>query len=166
MTAEEQDNVFGAWMQQHQGVVLKVARAFAEPEAEQDDLAQEIRLAIWKSVPHFGGKSKASTYMYRIALNRAISWQRTHRSYRDKLARFAKDLASRHETTDPDPRLAVVYESIRKLERAERSIMLMYLDGYRYHEIAETLGLERNHVGVLINRIKTKLSNLLKENQI
>lgn len=154
--------MFVSWMEQHQLVVLKVARVFAEFDVDQDDLAQEIRLAIWKSIPSFNNRSKVSTYIYRIALNRAITWQRSRRSYRNKMEAYAVETSSLESNSDRDPRLALVYQAIRRLDRAERSIMLMYLEGFKYGEIAETLGLNRNHVGVLISRIKTKLGKLLK----
>ena len=76
---------------------------------------------------------------------------------------YAVEASFSKADSDRDPRLALVYHAIRRLDRAERSIVLMYLEGFKYGEIAETLGLNRNHVGVLINRIKTKLGKLLKE---
>ncbi len=162
MTGKEQDECFEDWMGNHQGVVQKVARLFADSPAEQEDLAQEIRVAIWKSIPGFDGNSKSATYCYRIALNRAISWQRSRRSYREKVNRYADHVVPTLSASKPDPRLELVYGAIRTLDRAERSLILMYLEGFRYDEIAETLGLTSSNVGVRINRIKTKLSRQLK----
>ncbi len=166
MTAEKQDEVFGQWMRDHQGIVYKVARLFADSEAEQQDLAQEIRLTLWKSVPSFDGKSKASTYCYRVALNRALSWQRSRKSYENKVARFAEEAGLDAHSQKSDPRLAMVYEGIRTLNRAERSLVLLYLDGFQYEEIAETLGMSVSNVGVRLSRIKTKLSQKLKGKRI
>jgi RNA polymerase sigma-70 factor (ECF subfamily) len=73
MKAREQDTTFEAWMKDHQGILFRIVRSFSTHLGEQDDLAQEIRLAIWKSIPNFDGQSKVSSYIYRVALNRAIS---------------------------------------------------------------------------------------------
>lgn len=165
MTAQEQDQVFEQWMGEHQGIVYKVACSFADSVPEQEDLAQEIRLTLWESVLAFDGKSKSSTYCYRIALNRAISWQRSKKSYQKRMARFAAETDEWVGPDKLDPRLSLIYEAIRTLNRAERSLILMYLDGFRYEEIAETLGLSLSNVGVRLTRIKSKLSQRLKGKQ-
>jgi RNA polymerase sigma-70 factor (ECF subfamily) len=150
-------------MKLHRGIVFKVARSFAAPVSEQDDLAQEIMVAVWKSVPQFHSGSKESSYIYRIALNRAISWQRRERTHTETLTRYEGSLEAGTETPEPhDERLELVYAEIRKLKELNRSLILLHLDGFSYQEIAENLGMSVNNVGVSLNRIKRKLMENLK----
>lgn len=165
MTAREQDATFEAWMQDHQGILFKVVNAYSQSPAEQDDLAQEIRLAVWRAVPTFDQGSKPSTYIYRIALNRAISWQRSRRSHQAKLDRYQASLPGPASASNPtkDPRLELLYTAIRRLNEAERALVLLHLDGHTYNEIADTLGITTSNAGVRLNRIKAKLTEYLKE---
>lgn len=163
MSRREQDERFSAWMRQHQQIIFKVARSFSGVRAEQGDLAQEIRLAIWRAIPHFTGQSKVSSYVYRIALNRAISWQRWHRSRPDTSRNDGADIA--HLTapeTAADPRLDLIYAEIRKLDDLSRSVLLLSLDGFSYQEIADTVGLTVSNVGVRLNRTRKRLADNLK----
>jgi RNA polymerase sigma-70 factor (ECF subfamily) len=163
MSAREQNEIFAGWMRDHRGILFKVARSFSSIAAEQDDLVQEIMLAVWKSVPHFNRQSRESSYIYRVALNRAISWRRRKRAHEDKLERYEVTLSQTADTgSKSDARLELVYAEIRKLEELDRSIILMHLDGFKYEEIAETLGLTVTNVGVRLNRIKKKLMENLK----
>jgi RNA polymerase sigma-70 factor (ECF subfamily) len=163
MTAREQDTVFEEWMKNHEGILFKGARSFSAQEAEQDDLVQEIRLAIWKGIPNFDQRSKASSYIYRIALNRAVSWQRGARAYRNKLDRYESTLSGPDTSTSAkDQQLERVYAEIRNLNEGDRSLILLQLDGFGYSEIAETLGISESNVGVRLNRIKNKLTEKLK----
>ena len=161
MTARQQNQVFTTWMRDHEGILHKVARSFSPTPADREDLVQEISLAIWQSIPGFRERSQISSYIYRIALNRAISWKRSLRSHRAKLDRLKDESTS--PATDPDSRLEIVYAEIRRLNPAERSLILLQLDGFNYQDIAETLGLSVSHVGVRLNRIRQKLAKRLKE---
>ena len=91
---------FWEWYEAHKAIVLKVSRSFAVDEEDQNDLFQEIVLQIWKSMPDYEERSKPSTWIYRIALNKAISWSRSERRRRarDIPLLKIKELAG----TDPD----------------------------------------------------------------
>ena len=150
-------------MRDHEAILHKVARAFSPAACDQDDLVQEIRLAIWRGVTGFNGRSQPSSYIYRIALNRAISWKRRLRTYRAKLDHYETEKTN--ATTGSyrsDPRLEIVYAEIRRLNDAERSLILLQLDGFSYEDIAETLGLTPSNVGVRLARIRAKLAQRLK----
>jgi RNA polymerase sigma-70 factor (ECF subfamily) len=129
----------------------------------RDDLFQEIVLQLWKSFPSFRGESKISTWMYRIALNTAISGFR-------KQSRLVKteDLRELHLNIS-DAGFADAYEedsqklqwAIRQLSEIERAMIMMALEEIPYDEIAETIGITQNNVRVRMNRIREKLKKLM-----
>jgi RNA polymerase sigma-70 factor (ECF subfamily) len=144
--------------------VHKVARSYCEQTNDIEDLIQEIQIAIWHAAPAFQAGSKPSSYIYRIALNRAISWVRKERSHRRKVAQFENESAVRppHDESS-DPRLELIYAEIRRLNKAERALILMQLDGFNYDEIAEALGLTPSNVGARLTRVRQKLAANLKD---
>ena len=164
MTSRGQDRLFEAWMRDHQGIIYKVSHSFAAKIAEQEDLAQEIRICIWKGIPSFDQRSKASTFIYRIALNCAISWQRSYQSRQYKREKYEQSIEHEAPLSDsPDERIDLIYREIRKLSEAERALILLQLEGHSYREISDTLGISVPNVGVRLNRVKAKLTVQLKE---
>lgn len=162
MTGHERDKIFEEWMTAHQGIVLKVARSFATGHAEQDDLAQDIRIAIWRSVPAFLEGSKASTYIYRVALNRSISWKRRRNSDREKMDRYQASIPKGPDhAASGRSNLDRIYAAIRRLNDAERSLVLLFLDDLSYQEMAEILGISVTNVGVRLNRVKKRLTEII-----
>ncbi len=159
MTRKEQNDQFTAWIRDHAGILHKVARAYSFQPAEQEDLLQEIYLAVWHSIPGYKAGSKVSSYLYRIALNRAISWVRRESAYRRKLDQFQ----SAPGASAPDSRLEFLYAEIRQLTKTERALILMQLDGFSYEEIGLILGLSTSNVGARLTRIRQKLATNLKE---
>lgn len=162
MKREAQTRLFESWMQEHPGIPQKVARSFAAVEADREDLLQEIRVAIWLAIPAYDGRSKASSYIYRVSLNRAISWRRRPQNRKGQTDSLEDHDRIADEPTETDPRLEIVYHEIRQLPQAERALILLQLDGFSYREIAQTLGLTESNVGVRLNRIRTKLAEQLK----
>ena len=162
MTSGSREETFAAWLQEHHAILHKVARSFSAAPAEQDELVQDIRLALWHALPAFDGRSKPSSYIYRIALNRALSWKRHRRTYRAKLAQLENEPLPANGP-DPDPRLELIYAEIRHLDGVERSLILLQLDGFTYDEIGETLGLSPTNVGARLTRIRQKLAANLKD---
>ncbi|MEM9386429.1 MAG: RNA polymerase sigma factor [Pseudomonadota bacterium] len=151
-------------MNEHAGILHKVARGYAPGPADREDLLQEILFAVWRSIPSFRGDSQPSTYLYRIALNRAIALQRADASRGGREDSMALDAAHLVATADePDERLECVYAELRKLDEVSRAAVLLQLDGYRYEEIAELLGLSASNVGVRLSRARKTLINNLRE---
>ena len=124
MRAADQENVFRQWMEDHKGVILKVVRANASNPADQDDLFQEITFQVWRSVPSFQQRSKASTWIYKIALNTSMVWHRGERKHRGK--RESLNLETEHPDSSSDPsrslenreRLEWLYGELRRLPRS------------------------------------------------
>jgi RNA polymerase sigma-70 factor (ECF subfamily) len=167
MDIAEQHLLFGRWVAEHAAVLHHVANGFAEG-ADRYDLMQELLLTLWRAVPAYRGGAQPSTFIYRVAHNTALTWKRSERNYRRRVDRFEEDvlratsaepaaLSREHET------LELLYTQIRQLPPVDRSLILLYLDGVTYAEIAALHGLTENNVGVRLNRLKQKLTTALEE---
>ena len=155
---------FDDWLRAHQGLLLRIVRAYAFTPHDRDDLLQLVALELWNSIPRFRGESKVTTWIYRVALRSAMAWsqrERAHRDGRQELADAGELLAPTRE--EADPRLEWIYARIAQLEPVDRSLMLLHLDGLPYREIAETLGISEGNVGVKLGRIKKAMSSRLAE---
>jgi len=159
MRFAEQKSVFDSWLNTYRGVLFKVVRAYAFTRPDQEDLFQEIATQAWISVPAFEGHSAPSTWIYRVALNTAISWSRKELRRPDK-PHGPDGVETALERRDPelDPRLEWLYEQIARLSEIDRSLALLLLDGFSYKEMADALGISETNVGVRIHRIKAYLT--------
>lgn len=164
METKEQKRIFNDWLGQYKGLFFKVAHAYAAAPSDCDDLFQEIAIQVWKSVPNFKGDSGESTWLYRVALHTAMSWQRQekkHRNGRQPLSGAEQILVAK--ASSGDRRLDWLYEQIAALDKVERSLMLLALDGYSYREMAHIIGISESNVGVKISRIKKRLVEKSKD---
>lgn len=169
MTDEELAQRYEDWLRKHGGIVLKVARAYTLGEQEREDLAQEILLQIWRSLPRFEDRSSPSTWIYRVALNTALGW---HRKEGRRRARHEPWLTVEDVPTgqaDNDSQIGQrelveqLYSAIHQLPKADAALVLLYLDDLSYREMAEVLGLSESNVGVKLNRARKALGELMKE---
>lgn len=167
MHITEQQQRFADWVQDHGAILHHVVNGFAAGD-DRNDLLQEVLLAVWKSIPAFRGQAKPTTYLYRVSHNAALLWIRTEKNYRRRVEQFGAE-SSQSFGNDPDSltdeRLAKLYAAIRQLKPVDRSLILLSLDGLSYRDMADVLGLSESNVGVKINRIKTQLTQSLKENE-
>src|SRR6185312_3999898 len=158
---------FEALLREHMGVVFKVAGVYARGREERDDLAQEIAVQCWRSFARFDERrAKFSTWMYRVALNVAISHVRSvKRSGAENLEPLdathletvAGDGDMQHEALERDDRLATLHAFIAQLDALNRALVLLYLEDRTYAEIADVLGVTATNVATKLNRIKQKL---------
>ena len=166
MTDQERERTFLQWQEEHRGILYKVARSFAASQGDQEDLLQEILVQLWQSLDQFNGQSKPSTWIYRVSLNTALSWQRGERRRRFRVEKLVELNGYWQARKGPeDERLTFLYEAIHKLSPQDRYLVLLYLDDLQYSEIAEIIGISESNVGVRINRAKKKLSALCQEGQ-
>ncbi len=130
---------------------------------ERQDLFQEILIQLWKAYPRFRGEAKVSTWMYRVALNTAISHFRKEKRKPPRLDLMDShfQLADKPYDYEYEEKLKVLREAIEKLTKIERAIMMLYLEEKEYEEIAETIGITQNYVRVKMNRIRNKLKKIL-----
>jgi RNA polymerase sigma-70 factor (ECF subfamily) len=168
LAATDHDSRFRLWLEEHAGLLFKVVRSFADGPSDADDLLQEILLQVWLSLPSFRAESKATTWLYRVALNTALAWKRRENKYRLRhraMTVVAGIADSRPGPDAPDAdREAIdrLYAAIRALEPTDRALILLYLDQLSYGEMAEVVGISESNVGVRLNRIKKKLAERLK----
>jgi len=148
---------FAAQIEEHKGIILRTCRIYRKDHDDQADLYQDIVLNAWRSYPQFEGRSKFSTWLYRVALNTAMYQQR-----QDKWSGKLTDLDHVINQPDEEPkddRLIQLKQIIDQLDTLEKSIVILYLDELSYKEISEVMGLTENHIGVKLNRIKAKIRN-------
>lgn len=159
-TTAPQDR-FQALLDEHKKVLYKVAVSYCRNPADRPDLVQEIVVQLWRSFGRYDERHRFSTWMYRIALNVAISFYRTEtRRTRDTVSAEESILeiaADGSEAEEADESLRLLHASIARLDELDRALVLLYLDGNRYDTIAEILGISATNVGTKLGRIKQKL---------
>jgi RNA polymerase sigma-70 factor, ECF subfamily len=165
---DDHEAVFKRWVTEHAGLVFKVARAFAHSEADRADLVQDIFVQLWRSLPRFEEKAKASTWIYRVALNTALAWRRSEKK---RHATHSLEFAIEELPAAADDARAIergeivarLYAAIRQLPEADAALVLLYLDDLSYREMAAVLGISEGNVGVRLNRARKALGELMKE---
>jgi RNA polymerase sigma-70 factor (ECF subfamily) len=159
MTSNSAQDAFLASLDQHRGILFKVASAYCRDAVGREDLVQEIVLQLWRAYPRFDGRAQFSTWMYRIAVNVAISAYRNERRTAERVERT--DLARLEHLAAPnahsDENAALLREIIDRLDALDRALMILYLDDRSYAEIAEILGITQTNVATKINRLKERL---------
>jgi len=144
---------------QHQALVHKICRIYRDTKEEREDLFQDIIYQLWKAYPQFQGRSKVSTWMYRIGLNTAMATFRKQKITYSAL-NHQQEFAEKPNEVDSDRRDQLLW-AVKQLNDADRAIVTLYLDDLSYQEISEVIGINENYVGVKLNRIKEKIKELL-----
>ena len=139
------ETLFKAWLAEHGGTVLKVARAYTLTADDCQDLAQDILLQVWRSLPQFRGQAGAATWIYRVALNTALGWHRKERPRLGPPAAAPRGLPGPDGDGHIERREAVerLYAAIRRLPGPDAALVLLHLDGLSYRQMAEVLGIPR-----------------------
>jgi RNA polymerase sigma-70 factor (ECF subfamily) len=155
---------FEELIQEYHPIIYKICRVYSSNE-DFDDLYQEILINLWRSYQSFEGRSKVSTWLYRVALNTSLTYQRnTKKNKSHTTLQALPELAAEESgVTDKNEQIEQLYLAISQLDKNDRSIMLLYLDEKSYDEIADITGLSQSNVGVKINRIKKKLFQILNQ---
>ncbi len=137
---------------------MKIASSYFNTAANRNDLVQEIILQLWKAFPKYNPEMTASTWVYRIALNTAISSFRKEQNRKKKLSSYQPiDTFLAWEETAMEEKLNRLYHLISQLNPLEKGIIILHLEGCKNAEIAEIVGISLSNVSTKINRIKTKL---------
>lgn len=158
MTEQEQKDIFEQWLLQYQALLFKVVRAYATQKVDQEDLFQEVCLQVWRSVPGFKGNSAVTTWLYRIALHTAITWKRKISRQEELSILYEREMPLHESSSQKDAQLEWLFAEITRLDKIDRSIALLLLDGFSYKEMAEIMGISESNVGVKIYRIKKQLT--------
>ena len=156
-------------MNENRSRILRVCRVYAWNGADQDDLYQEILFQIWRGLPGLKDKQFANTWLYRVAINTAISFIRKRASRSDRVVHFehadlTRTIESRQTTEEKsDDRITALYNAIYRLNPLEKALVTLFLEDLSYQQIAEATGISANNVGVMLHRAKKKLSGLMME---
>lgn len=161
-------NEFQHIIDQHYGILYKIGRAYTQDQADFEDLYQEMLIQLWQSFPRFQGNAKLSTFIYRVALNTALTHQRKAKRRVDQ-ASLEDQLYRLPDSSDGDveaikqqeQRVNMLYECINELKKEDRAIILLHLEGNAYEEMADVLGITVNNIGVRLLRVKKRLQKLL-----
>lgn len=165
MTVPKHESEFVALLEEHQNIVHRICLIYTQSEAEHKDLFQEISIQLWRSFDRFEGKSKFSTWMYRVGLNTAITLYRKNKKRIDTYEINEEINGIELDDYDPviDEQLNWLYEEIEKFSEIDKALVLLYLENKRYNEIAETLGISTVNARVKMNRIKQRLKKMIKQ---
>ncbi|GGB11223.1 RNA polymerase sigma factor [Puia dinghuensis] len=149
----------------NRAILYKICRMYGATSPDRQDLFQEIVIQLWRSYPSFRGEAKFSTWLYRIALNTAISDLRKQRHYitsfdPDNLPTQLKDIPY---STEREEQLQSLYAAINRLTEVEKALTMLYLEDKSYAEMEEILGIPQNNLRVKMNRVKEKLRKMTKE---
>lgn len=162
MSSKEKE--FSQLIRDNQGLIIKVSRLYTNTLEDEEDLFQEIVLQLWRSYDSFKGDSKISTWMYRVALNTAITLfrKKTKSPQTNELQDFHyKDYLE--EDDDKQQKISLLYKVVKMLPNVERAIVMMYLDDLPYRDIAGNLGITEVNARVKMNRLKKTLKQLMEK---
>lgn len=152
------------WLTEHRGILVRISRAYAAAPGDEEDLMQEILLALWQSLPSFRGTSKASTWVYQVALHVALSRRRLSRHWhaRVPLDEVAEPSAGGEAEVFGRLRWHAVVGAVRQLAPLDRAVLVLGLEGASQQDIAHVLGVSANAAGVRLHRARRKLAGLLE----
>jgi len=157
------EHSFVTQLEENQNIVHKICRLYTNDSDSHNDLFQEITIQLWKAFPKFRGDSKFSTWMYRVALNTAITlYRKSKRSIKtqDFEAVSFKITAEAYDNT-VEEQLKLMYSAVKDLNDIDKALVFLYLEDKNYKEISETLGITEVNARVKMNRIKEKLRTIL-----
>lgn len=152
---------FSEQISNHVGILHKICRTYKKDQDDRADLFQEIVYNAWKSYPKFEGRSKFSTWLYRVALNTAL-----YQNRKDRFFGKTTDIDLVHNVITAEPKdesTELLWMAINRLNELEKSIVVLYLEELPYKEISDITGLTENNIAVKLTRIKSKMKKILEE---
>ena len=144
----------------NQKLIFKICYSYCSNQETRKDLQQEILLQLWSSFSKFDGRVKISTWIYRIALNTAISFYRYDCKHSDRLESLDEliiSISNFEIETEKDENISMLYHFIEQLDKLDKALILLYLDDNKYRDIADILGISETNVATKISRIKKRL---------
>jgi RNA polymerase sigma-70 factor, ECF subfamily len=164
VSEKETEIAFEKKIRENQTLIHKVCRIYAYSDADRQDLFQEIVIHLWKAYPKFQGLSQFSTWLYRVAINTAITGLRKQKDFitsyePNALPSHFADEGGREEEQWQQLTLA-----INKLNEIEKAIVMLYMEEKSYEEMEDILGISQGNLRVKMSRIKDKLRQLTKNN--
>lgn len=160
---KELEHKFVTELENNQNIVHKVCTLYTNDRAAHKDLFQEITIQLWKAYPKFRGDAKFSTWMYRVALNTAITLYRKSKrriKTQDYDSVIFKIKAEEYDETQ-EQQLKLMYKAVKQLGDIDKALVFLYLEDKDYSEISDTLGITEVNARVKMNRVKNKLRTIL-----
>lgn len=154
----ESEKEFLHQLNEHQKIIHKVCNLYMHFPEDKEDLFQEVTLQAWKAFHKFRGDAKFSTWLYRVALNTAITFFRKEKrqSFIDSVSEIPdKQVSSEKDQIEEQTR--AMYLAIGELSKIDKAIVMLYLEDYSYAEISDIIGITANNIAVKMNRIKGRL---------
>ncbi|EHO12213.1 MULTISPECIES: RNA polymerase sigma factor [Myroides] len=139
---------------------------YMDNQEDQNDLYQEIVLQLWKSYTRFQGQSQFSTWMYRVALNTAITYFKKAKQVVGRNEAFdekMKSMQSSEVDMDIESQVHYLYKAIYLLNDVEKALVFLYLEGFSHQDIGRNLGISEGNARVKLNRTKSKLQEIIKD---
>ncbi|THF52984.1 sigma-70 family RNA polymerase sigma factor [Flavobacterium supellecticarium] len=158
------EDAFLQRLKRHSGIIIRVSRIYFDYEEDRKDLKQEIIYQLWKSFPSFRGESSFSTWMYRVAVNTALTYLQQQK--KESIIHFYEKLPEIVEENDTDIKelqTKIFYDAIYKLTPVEKALIFYHLEGLPHKEIGEQLGISEVNARVKLNRIKEKTKEIIKK---
>lgn len=150
-------------IEQNQKIIYKVCSLYMNNEQDKKDLFQEILFAAWKGFKNFKGDAKFSTWLYRVALNTAITSYRKEQRQVNTAPLPEDSIATPDNNDATAEQVKAMYISINTLSGIDKALVMLYMEDYSYMEIADMMGITANNVAVKMNRIKIKLKETTKK---
>ena len=151
----------------NQNLIFKICYSYCSDSENRKDLQQEILIQLWNAFTKFDGRVKISTWIYRIALNTAISFYRKDCKHKDKKVTIDASIISLSNfepVTEQDENIVMLYQFIERLNHMDKALILLYLDDNKHKEIADILGISETNVATKISRIKKSLKEQFSNN--
>jgi RNA polymerase sigma factor (sigma-70 family) len=161
-------DMFISVIKDNQKLIFKICYSYCSNPENRKDLQQEILMQLWNSFSKFDGRVKISTWIYRIALNTAISYYRNDSKHKDKNVTIDASIISlsnfEYDSSEQDEKIAMLYKFIDGLNEMDKALILLYLDDNKQKEIADILGISETNVATKISRIKKRLKEQFSNN--
>jgi RNA polymerase sigma-70 factor (ECF subfamily) len=167
MDQQKQKYFFEHTIEQHKGILFKVARAYCPNEVDRQDLIQEMMIQIWQNIHKYNDQYKMSTWLYRISLNVAISYYRKSSTRAKKYTDLNEAIMETpvEDKSEKERQLNLLEQFINELREIDKALMILYLEDKSHTEISEILGLSVSNVGTKIGRIKKRLKKRFSQSK-
>lgn len=155
---DDNQKLFSVMVQQNKTTIFTVCYMFSKDQEEVNDLFQEVLIRLWQGFDNYKGNSKERTWIYRVALNTCISFDRKKRRHNKKQVYMGDDLfgCNEHDSQQTE----VLHKRITRLRPLDRAIVLLWLEDISYEEIGSIIGITAKNVSVRLYRIREQLKNM------
>ena len=155
---DDDQKQFSVMVRQNKNTIFTVCYMFSKDQEDVNDLFQEVLIRLWQGFDNYKRNSKERTWIYRVALNTCISFDRKKRRHNKKQVYMGDDLfgCNEHDSQQTE----VLHKRITRLHPLDRAIVLLWLEDISYEEIGSIIGITAKNVSVRLYRIREQLKNM------